>query len=142
MNSITGRVTHAASLLGFGAALAIGAASLLGFAQPVPAPRPTLVQYATLTKTGNSQTFPPPFVTFEFADRNNRYSGDALRLLLKSRAPVVGDDAAIVNAISDLGWELISHSTSSIATNPVLNNVSSISNSEKYISESWWFKRR
>lgn len=124
-----------------GVAITIGGASLLGFAQPAAAPRPNLVQYAVLTKVGGDQTLPCRQVVFEFSDRNNHYVGDNLRALLKSRLPVAGDDAAIVNAVSDLGWELISHSQAA-AGNPTVVNGSPTGTSEIFVNETWWFRRR
>ncbi len=128
-------------LVGSGAALAVLAASVLGFAQPNNAP-PAPAQFAVLTKVGGDTTLPCRAVQFEFSDRLNHYSGERLRQLLKSRLPVAGDDAAIVNAISDLGWELISHSQAATATNPQLNSGTTNGTSEILINETWWFKHR
>ena len=135
------RSTHAMLLVGLGVGTAVVGAGMLGFAQPAAAPRANQVQYAVLTKVGSDQSLPSRQVTFDFADRNNHYVGDNLRALLKSRLPVAGDDAAIVNAISDLGWELISHSQAA-AGNPSIVNGSPTGTSEIYVNETWWFRKR
>ncbi len=142
MKNAMNRSVYSALLVGLGVAVTIIGAGVLGFAQPANPPRPIQAQYAVLTKFGNDAALPCRSVTFDFADRNNHYAGDNLRQLLKSRNPVAGDDAAIVNAISDLGWELISHSQAAAATNPEINAGSTVGKSEVFVNETWWFKRR
>ncbi len=142
MKNAMNRSVHSALLVGLGVALAIIGAGVLGFAQPASSPRPVQIQYAVLTKFGNDASLPCRNVTFDFADRNNHYAGDNLRQLLKSRLPVAGDDAAIVNAISDLGWELVSHSQVAAATNPAIHSGTTAGTSEVFVNETWWFKRR
>lgn len=142
MKIATNRSVDSALLVGLGIVVTIVGASMLGFAQPANPPRVNQVQYAVLTKFGNDASLPCRSVTFDFADRNNHYAGDNLRALLKSRTPVAGDDAAIVNAISDLGWELVSHSQAAATTNPAINNGNTSGNSEVFVNETWWFKRR
>ncbi len=141
MQSSTGRFLNGSLLVGAGAALAILAASVFGLAQPNNAPTAP-AQFAVLTKVGGDTTLPCRAVQFEFSDRLNHYTGERLRQLLKSRLPVAGDDAAIVNAISDLGWELISHSQVATTTNPQVNGGTTVGTSEILVNETWWFKHR
>ncbi len=137
----------AASLLSF--------ALLLGISQPVkpsapaksaplPIGEPPLV-YAVLTKstTGSfppSPTSPGSQYKWEFTDGVRPITDAALLAKLNIRPGAIFDDASMVNAIANLGYDLLSHSERAASTVPSMNGGNS-SSGDMSIVEHWWFKR-
>ena len=137
------------------AASLLSLALLLGLGQPVkpsapaksaplPIGEPPLV-YAVLTKstigsTPPSPTSPGSHYKWEFTDGVRPITDAALLAKLNIRAGSTFDDASMVNAIANLGYELISHSERAASTVPRVSGGES-SSGDLSIVEHWWFKR-
>lgn len=140
------------------AASLLSLALLLGLGQPakpaapskaapptLPIGEPPLV-YAVLTKSTNgsfppSPTSPASQYKWEFTDGVRPITDAALLAKLNIRPGAIFDDASMVNAIANLGYELLSHSERAASTVPRVSAGES-SSGDMSIVEHWWFKRR
>ncbi len=108
--------------------------------QQLPIGEPPLV-YAVLTKSGTGSNPAGSSCSWVFTDGVLSIPTNVLLPKLNIRAGAAFDDAAVVNGVANLGYDLISHTERAAASVPSISNGNSFSG-DISIVEHWWFKRR
>ena len=139
--------------IGAAVALSLGVLAAVGRTAPPPAApqvapappangAPPLV-YAVLTKSGSGLgENSAASYSWEFTDGVHVTAGKPLETMLNIRTGARFDSATMVNAIANLGWDLVSQSERSSSTSADVMNGNSVGSGQSHVVEHWWFKHR
>lgn len=123
-------------LLTLGASVALGIGALLGVArQPSSL---TASQYAALIHTSGNSTAD----RWEFLDRQQRLDSAAMARNFSLREGDENNPTRIVTAIAAQGWELVSHTDSSVCNVPMVRDGTTQGSPDTRRTEQWWFRKR